>query len=115
MVNRSIRLLETGGRARRLAGVLLGATLLALPGAVPAAAQGAFKNVGDERVVGKNRTGEVVLTTTTFDAQARDPALGRAEALRRAQLVLAADKGTSHPFYWAPFVLVGDGGAPAPP
>jgi CHAT domain-containing protein len=57
----------------------------------------------------------VVLTTTTFDAQAKDPALGRAEALRRAQLALAADKATSHSFYWAPFVLVGDGGAPVPP
>jgi len=57
----------------------------------------------------------VVLTTTTFEAQAKDATLGRAEALRRAQLALAGDKDTSHPFYWAPFVLVGDGGDPAKP
>ena len=53
----------------------------------------------------------VVLTTATFEAQARDAALGRAEALRRAQSKLADDPDTAHPFYWAPFVLVGDGGA----
>jgi CHAT domain-containing protein len=32
----------------------------------------------------------------------------KAEALRQAQLVLVKDKKTRHPFYWAPFVLVGD-------
>jgi CHAT domain-containing protein len=52
----------------------------------------------------------VALTTSTFDAQAKDQTLGRAEALRRAQLALAGDRDTVHPFYWAPFVLVGDGG-----
>ncbi len=57
----------------------------------------------------------VALTTATFAAQARDPAVGRAEALRRAQLALAAQADTAHPFYWAPFVLVGDGGAPPAP
>ena len=56
----------------------------------------------------------VALTTTTFAAQAKDAALGRAEALRRAQLALGGDRDTSHPFYWAPFVLVRDGGAVAP-
>jgi len=56
----------------------------------------------------------VALTTTTFAAQAKDAALGRAEALRRAQLALGGDRDTSHPFYWAPFVLVGDGGVLAP-
>jgi CHAT domain-containing protein len=34
----------------------------------------------------------------------------REEALRRAQLRLLKDRGTRHPFYWAPFVLVGDFG-----
>lgn len=32
----------------------------------------------------------------------------RAQALRRAQLALAADPRRAHPFYWAPFVLIGD-------
>jgi tetratricopeptide (TPR) repeat protein len=40
-------------------------------------------------------------------------ALGRggsaAEALRRAQLTVATDPRTSHPFFWAGFVLTGDG------
>ena len=57
----------------------------------------------------------VALTTVTFDAQAKDATLGRAEALRRAQLALAGQKDTAHPFYWAAFTLVGDGGAPARP
>ena len=34
----------------------------------------------------------------------------KAEALRAAQLALLKDKRTRHPFYWAPFVLVGDFG-----
>ncbi|MBP1776321.1 MAG: hypothetical protein H6Q86_2331, partial [candidate division NC10 bacterium] len=35
----------------------------------------------------------------------------RAEALRRSQLALADTAATSHPVFWAPFVLVGDGGS----
>ncbi len=33
-----------------------------------------------------------------------------AEALRRAQLTLRRDPRYRHPYYWAPFVVVGDGG-----
>ena len=57
----------------------------------------------------------VALTTGAFDALARDGSLGRAEALRRSALKLAGEKDTGHPFFWAPFVLVGDGGAPPRP
>ncbi|GAA6615529.1 CHAT domain-containing protein [Scytonema sp. NUACC26] len=35
-----------------------------------------------------------------------DPKITKAEALRRAQLFVLQDKG--HPFYWAPYVLVGN-------
>jgi len=35
--------------------------------------------------------------------------LTKAEALRMAALKLMKDPSTSHPFYWASFVLVGDG------
>ena len=34
--------------------------------------------------------------------------LSKAEALRRAQVVLMANPDLSHPFYWAPFILVGN-------
>jgi CHAT domain-containing protein len=35
---------------------------------------------------------------------------GKAEALRQAALGLMRSQETGHPFYWAGFVLVGDGG-----
>jgi CHAT domain-containing protein len=44
---------------------------------------------------------------------------GRAEALRDAQLALAREPATAHPYHWAGFILSGDGGPiiarPAPP
>jgi CHAT domain-containing protein len=33
---------------------------------------------------------------------------GTGEALRRAKLAMIAGGTQAHPFYWAPFVLVGD-------
>ena len=56
----------------------------------------------------------VQLTTGMISAYTREPASGRAEALRRSQVALAGDPATSHPYFWAPFVLVGDGGPAAP-
>lgn len=32
----------------------------------------------------------------------------KAEALRRAKLSLLKNSGTSHPYYWGPFILIGD-------
>jgi len=67
------------------------------------------------------------LTTDLFRRQAADPALGRAEALRQAELALidgtgALDPATgktvysyAHPIFWAPFSLVGDGGGALEP
>jgi len=54
------------------------------------------------------------LTTGLFESQRRDALLGRAEALRRAQMALWQEPQTAHPLFWAPFVLVGDGGTPPP-
>ena len=51
----------------------------------------------------------VELTTGIF-AAAKTAGVGKAEALRRSQAALRAKPATAHPFFWAPFVLVGDGG-----
>ena len=54
----------------------------------------------------------VKLTTTTFEALAKEPRLGRAGALQKAMLSMA-DSDTEpvlgHPMLWAPFVVVGEG------
>ena len=34
--------------------------------------------------------------------------LGKAEALRNAQITLLKDPRFVYPYYWAPFILVGD-------
>jgi CHAT domain-containing protein len=58
------------------------------------------------------------LTTGMFAELAREPGLGRSEALRRSMLALLDGSGRenllAHPAAWAPFVLVGEGGAPRP-
>jgi CHAT domain-containing protein len=57
----------------------------------------------------------VKLITSAVGAISRDKTLGRAEALRRAMLAMI-DMGKpheAHPAYWAPFVVVGEGGAHA--
>jgi CHAT domain-containing protein len=51
----------------------------------------------------------VRLTTLTFENYAENPTAGKATALRQAQLALMDVPETSHPIFWAPFVLVGDG------
>ena len=54
----------------------------------------------------------VALITKSFDALKTDPKIGRAEALRRAMKALSASGSrTAHPSAWAPFVVVGEGGA----
>ena len=49
------------------------------------------------------------LTTGTFATLAGTPGIGRAEAFRRSMLALIAEG--KPPSYWAPFVVVGEGGA----
>ncbi|MBS0242964.1 MAG: CHAT domain-containing protein, partial [Proteobacteria bacterium] len=55
----------------------------------------------------------VTLTTSTFAALGADPAIGRAEALRRSMLAVLRDAKSpwqAYPDYWAPFSVVGEGG-----
>jgi len=56
----------------------------------------------------------VKLVTGIFEAQRKDPKIGRAEALRRAEMAMldpAEPPEFAHPLAWAPFVLVGEDGA----
>lgn len=47
------------------------------------------------------------LVNSSEEALAESPEMTKAEALRAAQLSLLAQPQYQHPFYWAPFVLVG--------
>jgi CHAT domain-containing protein len=61
--------------------------------------------------VASDATAELIKTAVA--EMARDPKVGRAEAMRRAMQALI-DKGTpdqAHPSYWAPFAVVGEGAA----
>lgn len=53
------------------------------------------------------------LTTAMLRIVAAEPTVSRAEALRRSMLALMTDPAEpryAHPMFWAPFVVVGDGG-----
>jgi CHAT domain-containing protein/tetratricopeptide (TPR) repeat protein len=58
-----------------------------------------------------NSNAAVWLTTGTIYALQQDPKIGRAEALRRAMvsLIESPAPGASHPSFWAPFVVAGEG------
>jgi CHAT domain-containing protein len=54
----------------------------------------------------------VALITTAFRELKSAPAIGWAEVMRRAMASLIAGGGrNAHPAYWAPFAVVGEGGA----
>ena len=55
----------------------------------------------------------VDLTTKMMALLANDATLGRAEALRRSMIAMMENEAKpqyAHPKYWAPFVVVGEGG-----
>ncbi len=57
----------------------------------------------------------VKLTTRMLAEAADHPENGRAEALRHSMLALMNDRDNphfAHPMFWAPFVVVGEGGVP---
>ncbi|MEO1187378.1 MAG: CHAT domain-containing protein, partial [Cyanobacteria bacterium J06636_27] len=43
-----------------------------------------------------------------FYKQLSQPNMSKTEALRQAQISLIKQRGFKHPFYWAPFVLIGN-------
>ena len=51
-----------------------------------------------------------LLTTGTFAHQSGNPNARRAESLREAMLKVMAQQQFSHPAFWAPYALVGEGG-----
>ena len=54
----------------------------------------------------------VKLVTGMFDAVVKEPTIGRAEALRRAEMAMldpSSPPEFAHPLFWAPFVLAGEG------
>jgi CHAT domain-containing protein len=56
----------------------------------------------------------IKLTTGAFMKLAKDPTIGRAEALRRSMMAMLDPTNPqefAHPLAWAPFVLAGEGGA----
>jgi CHAT domain-containing protein len=62
-----------------------------------------------------NSRAATLITSRTFAEMQADPSIGRSEAFRRALLARIDDAqrpGDAHPSIWAPFVVVGEGGAP---
>lgn len=49
------------------------------------------------------------LTTTLFKRLKTNKSLNLSNAFHQSMLELAANDNTAHPFYWAPFSIVGDG------
>jgi len=59
-----------------------------------------------------NSDATVKLVTNTLNTMAADRAVSRSEALRRSMVALIehGEPHEAHPAYWAPFVVVGEGG-----
>ncbi len=66
---------------------------------------GARSTIGSLWHVDDQATASVM---TKFYQEFTNPELTKAEALRRAQLPLLKEAGYRHPYYWAPFILVGN-------
>jgi len=66
---------------------------------------GARSTIGTLWAVQDNSTTELI---TQFYSALKQPGITRAEALRQAQLSLLRSQKYQQPYYWAPFVLVGN-------
>jgi CHAT domain-containing protein len=76
---------------------------------------GAFFHAGARSVLASHwevpSAQTVQLMTGLFERLGPNLNGGIAEALRQSQLALIAKPETAHPFFWAAFTLIGDGGA----
>ena len=62
-----------------------------------------------------NSEAAVAITTGMLGEMADNPDIGRAESLRRSMMAMMDTEGKdhfAHPMFWAPFVVVGEGGTP---
>ena len=62
-----------------------------------------------------NSEAAVAINTTMLTEMADNPEIGRAEALRRSMLAMMANEEKdyfAHHMFWAPFVVVSEGGMP---
>ena len=67
----------------------------------------------DHRQLGHCDGGPASIPTRMFDELKKDPTIGRAEAVRRAEMAMLDSANPpmfAHPLAWAPFVLAGEGG-----
>jgi CHAT domain-containing protein len=75
---------------------------------------GAFFHAGARSVLASNwevpSAQTVQLMTGMFERLGPNLNGGIAEALRQSQLALIAKPDTAHPFFWAAFTVIGDGG-----
>lgn len=80
------------------------------PGAAYGSLSRAFSNAGAPTVIASLWSVDDNSTRDTMTVFYRELAAGtpKAEALRRAQLSIMHDPRYAHPFYWAPFVMLGE-------
>ena len=80
------------------------------PGAAYGSLSRAFSNAGAPTVIASLWSVDDNSTRDTMTVFYRELAAGtpKAEALRRAQLAVMRDARYAHPFYWAPFVMLGE-------
>jgi CHAT domain-containing protein len=80
------------------------------PSAVYSSLSRAFSKAGAPTVVASLWSVNDVSTRDTMKRFYQEMAAGqsKAEAMRRAQLAIMRDPRFAHPFYWAPFIILGD-------
>ncbi len=80
------------------------------PGREIASLAGAFATSGASSLIASLWKVDDASTAILFENFYRSLKAGkrRGEALREAKLSLVKNSATSHPFYWAPFILIGE-------